>query len=193
MAAPILPAQPVPAIRKIRLVSLQQALHLAGMNILCTPIGVLRTPYPEPAGAPIQPVGARGTRSRAELEPRFAEALADLTGFSHLVLLYHFHQATGWDPLVTPFLDGDPRGLFATRAPRRPNPIGMSVVRLDGVAGSVLHLLDLDCVDGTPLLDIKPFVPAFDLPHGEVRVGWLAGREESAAQARADERFLGRP
>ena len=161
------------------------------MTLRLEPVGVLRTPFAEPAGAPIQPAGAVGARGRAELLPAYADALADLDGFSHLILLYRFHLANGWSPRVTPFLDGQPRGLFATRAPRRPNPIGLSLVRLERVEGTVLHLLDVDMVDGTPLLDIKPWVPAFDTPRGDVRTGWLAGRADRVVEARADDRFAG--
>ncbi|WP_029893805.1 tRNA (N6-threonylcarbamoyladenosine(37)-N6)-methyltransferase TrmO [Desulfohalovibrio reitneri] len=152
------------------------------------PIGVLRSPHAQPEGMPIQPAGARGERGRVELDPRYAPALADLDGFSHVYLLYHFHRAGPYSPEVTPFLDGEPKGLFATRAPTRPNPIGISVLRLERVEGGVAHLLDVDVLDGTPVLDIKPYVPRFDAPHGEVRSGWLEAREGEES-ARSDGRF----
>lgn len=152
------------------------------------PIGLLRTPFERPKGAPIQPSGARGVKGRAIIEAEFEAGLKDLDGFSHLILVYWFHLSQGFELRVTPFLDHEPRGLFATRAPRRPNPIGLSTVRLTRVEGPVLHLEDVDMVDKSPLLDLKPYVPEFDL-RGEVRLGWLAGRTDRAGEVRADDRF----
>jgi tRNA-Thr(GGU) m(6)t(6)A37 methyltransferase TsaA len=149
-------------------------------------IGVIRTPFPEPAGMPIQPSRGRGVRGTVELEPGYAEALADLDGFSHLILLYHLHRSLGWQARVVPFLDTVPRGLFATRSPRRPNPIGLSVVRLVGIEGAVLTIEDLDIVDGTPLLDIKPYVDEFDR-RDELRLGWL--EEARKRTTESDRRF----
>ncbi|MEW5913580.1 MAG: tRNA (N6-threonylcarbamoyladenosine(37)-N6)-methyltransferase TrmO [Thermodesulfobacteriota bacterium] len=152
-------------------------------------IGVIRSPHPAPEGAPIQPSGARGVQGRAELLPSLAPGLKDLEGFSHLILLYHCHRAKGSELLVRPFLDQQERGVFATRAPARPNPIGLSVVRLLHVEGCVLHLEDLDVLDNTPLLDLKPYVPEFDQPPEVVRTGWLAGRAGRAQTHKADDRF----
>jgi tRNA-Thr(GGU) m(6)t(6)A37 methyltransferase TsaA len=158
-------------------------------SVTYTPIGVIHTPFKEPQGAPIQPVGARDVAGQVILEPDYAPALKDLDGFSHILLLYHFHLSEGYELQVRPFLDDTPRGLFATRAPRRPNPIGLSLVRLERVEGVTLHVLDVDVVDGTPLLDVKPYVPAFRSAE-DVRVGWLSGRGDAATTRRADERFL---
>lgn len=152
-------------------------------------IGVVRSPFRQPQGAPIQPCGARGTPGRAELDPALVPGLKDLEGFSHLILLYHCHRAKECQLQVKPFLDQDRRGVFATRAPARPNPIGLSVVRLLRVEGSVLHLQDVDVLDGTPLLDVKPYVPEFDQPPGPVRSGWLADRAGRAQGKRGDDRF----
>jgi len=121
---------------------------------------------------PIQPSRGRGVRGTVEVAPEFADGLADLDGFSHVVLIYHFHRSQGFDLRVTPFLDTVKRGLFATRAPRRPNAIGLSVVRLLGIEGNRIEVQDLDILDGTPLLDIKPYVPEFD-HRTEVCEGWL--------------------
>lgn len=166
------------------------------MELVCHPIGVVRSPFVEAKGSPIQPSGARGAQGRIELLPRFAAGLSDLSGFSHLYLLYHFHKSSGFELLVTPFMEGGqgrgtPRGLFATRAPRRPNPVGLSVLRIDRVEAEagVVHVLDIDLLDGTPVLDIKPYVPAFDAPHGEVRAGWIDASGRDAAAMRADGRF----
>jgi tRNA-Thr(GGU) m(6)t(6)A37 methyltransferase TsaA len=114
--------------------------------------------------------------------------LKDLDGFSHIFLLYHFHLSQGYSLMVKPYLDDASRGVFATRAPRRPNPVGISVVRLVSIEGCTLHIEDVDIVDSTPLLDIKPYVPGFDSREVE-RTGWLAGKAEKAAKAEADERF----
>ena len=157
--------------------------------VTLTPIGVIRTPFAARENMPIQPSGARGVEGRIVLRPDLAPALRDLDGFSHLLLLYHFHRSSGYDLIVTPFLDDTPRGLFATRAPRRPNPLGVSVVRLVGVEGNVLRIADIDVLDGTPLLDIKPHVPAFDAPEG-ARAGWLERTAVQAGAQRSDGRFV---
>jgi len=152
------------------------------------PIGVIRTPFPDSAGMPIQAVAAVGVRGRIELEPSLAEGLAGIDGFSHLILIYHLHQVTGPRLTVTPFLDDGAHGVFATRAPARPNPIGISTVHLVSVTGTTLEIEDVDMVDGTPLLDLKPYVPEFD-DRDDVRIGWFAGRLGGLSEARADERF----
>ena len=114
--------------------------------------------------------------------------LKDLEGFSHVFLIYHFHLSEGYSLEVKPFLDDQDHGVFATRAPRRPNPIGISIVRLVRVDGPILYIEDVDVVDGTPLLDIKPYVPEFDVRPAE-RIGWFSGKAELVEQTRADERF----
>ncbi|WP_305042035.1 tRNA (N6-threonylcarbamoyladenosine(37)-N6)-methyltransferase TrmO [Geoalkalibacter sp.] len=158
------------------------------MKIEYAPIGIIRSPFADPRGMPIQPAGALGVEGRIEIFPEFQEGLQDLAGFSHLILLYHFHRSRGYSLRVEPFLDSHPRGLFATRAPRRPNPIGLSVVQLDRMEGGVLHIRNIDILDGTPLLDIKPYVPDFDAPR-EVRVGWLEKSGKTVAGQRSDARF----
>jgi tRNA-Thr(GGU) m(6)t(6)A37 methyltransferase TsaA len=153
------------------------------------PIGLIRSPFLKVEDMPIQPAGAREVLGTAELLPEYAPALADLASFSHLFLLYHFHRAKPYEPVVVPFLDNLPHGLFATRAPSRPNPIGLSVVELLAVEGHVLRLRGVDILDGTPLIDIKPCVPGFDAPQGEVRTGWLTDCAARTAAARSDDRF----
>ena len=123
------------------------------MSIEYEPIGIIHTPFTDLEGMPIQPAGASGGKGTVEILPEYAEGLADLDGFSHIVLLYHFHRSTGFKLRVTPFLDDQPRGLFATRAPKRPNPIGLSVVKLVKVEGPVVRVENVDVLDGTPLLD----------------------------------------
>ena len=159
-------------------------------EILFSPIGVIHTPFSRLEGMPIQPGGARDVVGQLELRPELAPALADLDGFSHVYLLYCFHASQGFAPVVTPYLDKTPRGLFATRAPRRPNPIGLSVVEVLAVAGNVVTVRGVDVLDGTPLLDIKPYAPAFDAPAGPVRGGWTEGCGGDVAGARADARFV---
>ena len=119
---------------------------------------------------------------------QFAAGLKDLEGFSHVILLYQFHRIAQTRLTVIPFMDHQPRGVFATRAPTRPNPIGLSTVKLLGIEGTVLHIENVDIVDGTPLLDIKPYVPQFD--HHEVeRTGWLENSKENVKEKRSDDRF----
>ena len=152
------------------------------------PIGRIRTPFRSREGMPIQPSGAAGIRGRVEVDSALAAGLKDLDGFSHIILIYAFHQSSGYALEVTPFMDREPRGLFATRAPRRPNPIGLSIVRLVAVQGSILEIEGIDVLDETPLLDIKPYVPAFDAP-SDVRVGWLENRKDDVRTKRSDARF----
>jgi tRNA-Thr(GGU) m(6)t(6)A37 methyltransferase TsaA len=139
-------------------------------------------------GMPIQPAGAQGVKGTVEVFPDFRAGLKDLDGFSHIILLYHFHRSGEFNLEVVPYMDSERRGLFATRAPARPNPIGLSVVQLDKVADGVLHIQNVDVLDGTPLLDIKPYVPEFDRPV-DIQIGWLGRAGRSAATTRADDRF----
>ncbi|MFP4477283.1 MAG: tRNA (N6-threonylcarbamoyladenosine(37)-N6)-methyltransferase TrmO [Desulfatibacillaceae bacterium] len=155
------------------------------------PIGVIRSPYTASRGTPIQPAGARDARGVVEVFEPFADGLLDIDGFSHLILLYHFHISGPASLTVRPFMDDSDHGVFATRAPARPNPIGLSIVRLAGVEGNLLHVLDVDVLDGTPLLDIKPHVEEFHV-HGGERIGWLEGRVDRVGRKRDDGRFRDR-
>jgi tRNA-Thr(GGU) m(6)t(6)A37 methyltransferase TsaA len=157
-------------------------------TISITPIGVIRTPFTTLEDMPIQPTGARDVLGEIQLDEKYAEGLRDLDGFSHIHLLYHFHRSTGYDLTVVPFMDKVPRGLFATRAPKRPCMIGMSVVRLEAVDGTVLSVRGIDVLDGTPLLDIKPFVTMFDVVDAD-RFGWLDENADKAQTLRSDKRF----
>ena len=145
------------------------------------PIGVIHTPFKETKGMPIQSVAAKGVAGRVDVYPDFGDGLKDLEGFSHIFLIYDFHLSQEFSLVVKPFLDESLRGVFATRAPKRPNGIGISVVRLVKVEGFRLQIEDVDMVDGTPLLDIKPYVPEFDVKEVE-RTGWLAGKADKAAE-----------
>jgi tRNA-Thr(GGU) m(6)t(6)A37 methyltransferase TsaA len=153
------------------------------------PIGIIHSPFKSREGTPIQPIGAIGVRAKVEIFPEYVEGLQDLEGFSHIILLYHCHLSQPYKLKVTPFLDDVQRGLFATRAPARPNPIGISVVRLIQIERATLSVQDIDIIDQTPLLDIKPFVPDFDVRPVE-RVGWLENKSKSADRTIDDGRFI---
>lgn len=152
------------------------------------PIGIVHSPFKTAEGAPIQPTGARGVRGQIEILEEFSAGLRDLDGFSHIILIYRFHLSRGYALEVKPFLDDQTHGLFATRSPRRPNAIGISTVRLVAIEGNVLQIEDVDVLDGTPVLDIKPFVPEFDSRDAE-RIGWMAGKAEAASTVKGDGRF----
>lgn len=158
------------------------------MRIEYEPIGVIHTPFQTTEGVPIQPVGATGVAGTVEVFPEFGQGLKDLDGFSHVILVYHFHRSSGFNLLVIPFMDTVHRGVFATRAPKRPNPIGLSVVKLTRIQNDTLHVQNVDVLDGTPLLDIKPYVPEFD-HHPTNRIGWLEDAMGRARETKADNRF----
>ena len=158
-------------------------------NSQYTPIGVIHSPFQRPKGTPIQPKGAKGIKGTVEVFAEYAEGLKDLEGFSHIILVYHFHLSKGYKLRVKPYMDDTERGVFATRAPARPNPIGVSVVRLDKIEGNMLHIRDIDMIDDTPLLDIKPYVPEFDASNVE-RIGWLQGKVKKLETAIDDGRFI---
>jgi tRNA-Thr(GGU) m(6)t(6)A37 methyltransferase TsaA len=160
------------------------------MKIEYQPIGIIHSPFKTVKGMPIQPSGATGIQGTVEIFSQFRQGLKDLDGFSHVILIYHFHRSDGCSLLVTPFLNDVERGVFATRAPKRPNPLGLSVVRLIAINACTLIIDGVDVLDGTPLLDIKPYVPDFDNPD-VTRIGWIKGAHKSARNCRADDRFLG--
>jgi len=157
-------------------------------TIELSPIGQIKTPFKEKKDMPIQPTGAKGIKAEIEIYQEYTEGLKDLDGFSHIVLIYHFHQSEGFDLTVVPFMDDKPHGVLSTRAPRRPNPIGMSVVKLNKIEGNILHIENIDVLDGTPILDIKPFIPDVDSPEVS-KLGWLEGRSDKMADKQSDNRF----
>ena len=152
------------------------------------PIGTIHTPFATPEGMPIQPAGAAGVHGTVEVFEEYQAGLKDLDGFSHIILLYHFHRSQGFSLRLVPFMDTQSRGVFATRAPKRPNPIGLSIVALDRIEDGVLRVQNVDILDGTPLLDIKPYVPEFD-SHTDIRTGWLEEVRKTVATRRSDDRF----
>jgi tRNA-Thr(GGU) m(6)t(6)A37 methyltransferase TsaA len=158
------------------------------MEIKYIPIGFIHSPFNDLAGMPIQPGGAIGIPGQIHLDPQYTPGLKDLDGFSHVLLIYHLHLVEEANLIVTPFLDTTPRGVFSTRAPKRPNPIGLSVVKLVRVEGHILHIENVDILDGTPLLDIKPYAPQFD-GVDRVRTGWLEASKGNVQRKRSDDRF----
>jgi len=156
-------------------------------SIVYRPIGVIRSEHTKPEETPIQPVYSEGCQGRAEVLPEFATGLRDLEGFSHVYLIYHMHKADPPRLAVKPFLQDVERGVFATRAPCRPNPIGLSIVKMVGREGNILHLDGVDVLDGTPLLDIKPYTARFDCIGG-TRNGWQDEVDEETARLRGSRR-----
>ena len=153
-------------------------------------IGIVHSPFKEPAGTPIQSTGAAAADVEAvvEIYPQFSEGLKDIDGFSHLILLCHMHRIQSTGLLVKPFLGNELHGVFATRSPGRPNPIGFSVVRLDKVEGRLLRVRGVDILDQTPVLDIKPYIGEFDCRETE-RVGWFADNLHKLHETKDDGRF----
>ena len=152
------------------------------------PIGIIHSPFKEPKGTPIQPAGAKGINGIVEIFPEYAAGLTDIGGFSHIILIYHFHLSKGSSLIAKPYMDDEMHGVFAMRGPSRPNSIGISVVHLIKVEGNRLHVRDVDIVDGTPLLDIKPYVPKFDMRQVE-RIGWLESNVHKLSESTDDGRF----
>jgi tRNA-Thr(GGU) m(6)t(6)A37 methyltransferase TsaA len=167
-------------------------VSIKGVHVIeCKPIGVIRSPHTRAEDTPIQPVYAQGIHGRVEVFPEYEGGLRDLEGFSHIYLIYEFHEAATPRLEVVPFLDTEPRGVFATRAPSRPNALGLSLVRLVKRDGPVLHIEDVDILDGTPLLDIKPYVHRFDSRVG-ARCGWQDEIDEETAQQKGSRRRHGK-
>jgi tRNA-Thr(GGU) m(6)t(6)A37 methyltransferase TsaA len=144
---------------------------------------VLHTPFKRAEDAPAQGCFAREARGQAELLPEYAAGLKDISGFSHLILLYHFDRAEGFELVTKPLLDKEKRGVFATRYFKRPNPIGLSIVELLGIHDNVLEIGWVDMLDGTPLLDVKPYVGLFDAREN-VCDGWVADASELRGNGR---------
>jgi tRNA-Thr(GGU) m(6)t(6)A37 methyltransferase TsaA len=158
-------------------------------RIIINPIGVIYTPFHEIENMPIQPIAAEGIKGHIELNPRYVIGLKDLEGFSHIILLYQFHKITGYSLEVIPFMDVEAHGIFATKAPKRPNAIGISTVKLIGIEGNILYIEQVDMLNETPLVDIKPFYPRYD-NRDNVSIGWLdKNKNIPLEKLRADNRF----
>jgi len=158
------------------------------MSIIIEPIGIIHTPFKTKEGMPIQSKGAKGIKGQIKLKDELVPGLTDLDGFSHVILIYNFHKSKGFDLLTTPFLDNHQRGIFATRAPQRPNSIGISVVRLLKIENNILDIENVDMLDGTPLLDIKPYIPDFDI-HKTEKNGWTENKTDNLNESKSDSRF----
>jgi tRNA-Thr(GGU) m(6)t(6)A37 methyltransferase TsaA len=158
------------------------------MSVTFEPIGLIHSPFQTLEDMPIQPTSEASKPGIAEIYPQFIEGLKDLEGFSHIYLIYHFHKAASCKLTVTPFLDTQARGLFATRAPRRPNPVGLSLVQLERIEDNRLYISRLDILDQTPLLDIKPYIPEFE-PQHHVRIGWVEQIRGQIHSQKSDARF----
>jgi tRNA-Thr(GGU) m(6)t(6)A37 methyltransferase TsaA len=157
--------------------------------VVYRPIGVVVSPHTDLDGMPLQPIADAEGSSRIEIFEPHRGSLEDLAGFTHVWVLAHLHESTGWDTVVPTFLDDRTHGTFATRSPHRPNPIGLSLTRIVAVEELAVVVEGSDLLTGTPVLDLKPYVPLFDAPQEEVRFGWFEGRAERVFRRRSDDRF----
>jgi len=158
-------------------------------EIIIKPIGTIFTPHTTIKNMPIQPLAAKGIKGYIKLLPEYTEGLKDLKGFSHITLIYHFHKIKGYELIVTPFMDTENHGIFACKAPKRPNAIGISTVKLISIKENILHIEQVDMLDETPLIDIKPFYPRYD-NRLNAKTGWLEKfKKTSVDKLRSDERF----
>jgi tRNA-Thr(GGU) m(6)t(6)A37 methyltransferase TsaA len=160
-------------------------------KIIYTPIGIIHSPFKTPDGTPIQPAAAKNIEGTIEIYSEYQVGLQDLDGFSHIIVLFHCHLIKDYNLKVTPYLDNHEHGVFATRAPVRPNPIGMSIVNLIKIEKEILFIKGVDIIDGTPLLDIKPYVPEFDRRE-MVKIGWLENKIKKLPGTKDDNRFMRR-
>ncbi len=159
------------------------------MKIELEQIGTIFTSFKTREGMPIQPNGAKGMKGKIIINKELSNGLNDLIGFSHIILIYHFHKSEGFELKTKPFLDTKKRGIFSTRAPKRPNSIGISVVRLLKIQENELYVENIDILNETPLLDIKPYIPAFDY-HKVEKIGWIENKTENLNTIKSDNRFI---
>ena len=157
-------------------------------NVVYKPIGIIHSPFNDLDEMPIQPASDSSRPGTVEIYPEFEEGLKDLEGFSHIYLIYHLHKVNKSRLVVIPFLDTEPHGIFATRGPSRPNPIGLSLVKIVSLEGNLIHVDRVDVLDGTPLLDIKPYVPEFENVDS-VKIGWFEKAKAQIRSRKSDNRF----
>ncbi len=157
-------------------------------KITYSPVGIIHSEYRQREGVPIQGALSKDSHGKVEVFPEYEKGLKDLEGFSHIILVYHFHLSKGFSLSGRPFLENKEHGVFAIRSPKRPNPIGVSVVKLEKVSGRVLHVSEVDIVDGTPLLDIKPYVSRFD-SRDKTKNGWLTEKLKGVKKHYSDARY----
>jgi tRNA (adenine37-N6)-methyltransferase len=160
-----------------------------GEDIILKPIGIIHSEFKDIKSMPIQPTGDNADKGRIEVDSKYLEGLKDLDGFSHIIIIYNFHKAEQVKLTVKPFLDDNTHGVFATRTPVRPNHIGISIVEIDKINENNIFVKNIDVLDGTPVIDIKPFVPGFDVPKSDVRIGWLESNIKNVATRLSDDRF----
>ncbi len=153
------------------------------------PIGIIHTPFKKLGQMPIQPKGAKSVIATLEIDKEYTLGLKDLEGFSHIYLIYYFHEAVRTELEVIPFMDTQERGVFATRSPLRPSHIGLSITKILSIDDNIVTIKGIDVLDGTPLIDIKPYIPQFDGVNG-VKTGWMNKSRSEVNTARSDERFL---
>ena len=168
-------------------------MNLTSGNISVKPLGVIHSSYSTPEDMPIQSYNASNIEGTIEIFPEYSLGLQDLDHFSYIIVIYHFHKMKQEKLIVKPFLDIIKRGVFSTRAPIRPNHIGLSIVKLLEIKDTILYVQGLDIIDGTPLLDIKPYIPKFDTIQegiGEIKIGWLEKNIENMKTMKDDGRFL---
>ncbi len=143
-------------------------------EIRIKPIGVVHSPFKDPVGVPKDSTDGMNYRGTVEIFPEYKEGLKDLDGFSHIIILFYFHKSEYSHLIVKPFLDDTLRGVFSTRSPHRPNYIGLSLVELQKIEDNIIYIKGIDMIEGTPVLDIKPYIPEFESNEG-IRIGWLEG------------------
>lgn len=162
------------------------------MNLELKSIAIIRSPFCDLVDMPVQPKGAKDIYATIEFEPEYEEGLKDLDGFSHVYLIYHFHKVREPKLSVVPFNDktNTPRGVFSTRTPMHPNGLGLSVVELVSVEGNVVTIKGVDILNGTPLLDIKPYINNFDKVEGESKSGWMKASLDEVSKKKSDDRFV---
>ena len=159
------------------------------MKITFDQIGTIFTEFKSREGMPIQSNGAKGIKGTIVLNKNLILGLNDLIGFSHIILIYQFHKSKDFELETKPFLDTKKRGVFATRAPKRPNSIGISVVKLLGIENNTLFIENVDILNETPLLDIKPYIPKFDI-HKVEKQGWIENKIGNLNTIKSDKRFI---
>ena len=160
------------------------------MNIELESIGTIHTEFKEIEGMPIQPTGAKGVKGTIVIKDKYVDGLKDLDGFSHIHLIYLLHKVERYKLEVKPFMDTKTHGVFATRSPKRPNRIGMSVVKVNKVEGNTVFIENVDILDETPLLDIKPYVPQlYEDTIDELKIGWFETNHQKANSQKSDDRF----
>lgn len=162
------------------------------MKLELKQIATIRSPYCDLVNMPVQPKGAKDVYATIAFDEKYAKGLKDLDGFSHVYLIYYFHRVKEPQLSVIPFNDKThtPRGVFSTRTPMHPNSLGLSVVELVKVEDNIVTIKGVDILDGTPLLDIKPYIENFDKVEGEVKSGWMTSSKEEVSRKKSDDRFV---